>query len=265
MAKFLNTSRAYAEIEDIISKAKGELFLISPYIQIPDRLLERLKYADSNNVRITIICREESLKPEEKSNIKQLKHIKLGYLEYLHAKCFYNEESIVITSLNLYDYSQQNNREMGVLLTKHDDVEVFNEALSEAKFIVQTATPENIPFERDSIKLDRHVNSKDSEQKSKASVSNSLAADVGKLVESAFPTLTKMFNLSSKSSRGYCIRCGADIPYNLEKPYCSKHLEKWEEYKNPDYKEKYCHVCGKEHRTSQGKPRCRSCFDKAQK
>jgi len=43
---------------------------------------------------------------------------------------------MVITSLNLYDYSQQNNREMGVLLTLKDDHDIFLEAREEANFIV---------------------------------------------------------------------------------------------------------------------------------
>ena len=101
MAKFLTTSRAYAEIEDIIAKAKKELFIISPYIKIPERLLERLKYTDTNNIAITIICRKKSLKPEEKEHIEQLKNVKLGYLESLHAKCFFNAK-LLTCSRNLY-------------------------------------------------------------------------------------------------------------------------------------------------------------------
>ena len=52
MAEFLNTSKAYAEIEDIINKTKNKLVLISPYIKIPEPLLERLKYMDGKDIKI---------------------------------------------------------------------------------------------------------------------------------------------------------------------------------------------------------------------
>ncbi len=32
----------------------------------------------------------------------------------LHAKCYLNEKAAIITSMNLYDFSQVNNNEMGV-------------------------------------------------------------------------------------------------------------------------------------------------------
>ena len=46
----------------------------------------------------------------------------------LHAKCYLNEDRAIICSMNLYDYSQQTNIEMGILITKKDD-EVAYEAL----------------------------------------------------------------------------------------------------------------------------------------
>ena len=139
MAKFLNTSRAYAEIEGIIDKATSRIVLISPFIKIPEPLLERLKYADGENVQIVVVCREKDLTDDEKSKLKQLKNLELHFDEHLHAKCFYNEESMVITSLNLLEHSQQHNREMGILLTLKDDHDVFNEACAEAEYIVSIA------------------------------------------------------------------------------------------------------------------------------
>ena len=121
MAKFLNTSKAYAEIEDIISKTKNKLVLISPYIKIPEPLLERLKYIDGKDIKIIVVCRKKDLNHEVRSNLKQLKNLELRFDEDLHAKCFYNEESMVITSLNLHDHSQQHNRKKVILLSlKHD-------------------------------------------------------------------------------------------------------------------------------------------------
>ena len=46
---------------------------------------------------------------------------------------------MVITSLNLLDFSEVNNREMGVLVTKQEDEAVYNEAVGEAKMIIYLA------------------------------------------------------------------------------------------------------------------------------
>ena len=54
---------------------------------------------------------------------------------------FWVPANMVVTSLNLYEYSQFNNREMGLLLTKESDAQAFDEAIEEAEFIIQTARP----------------------------------------------------------------------------------------------------------------------------
>ena len=66
MVQFLNTAKAYSEIESIISRAESKLVLISPYIQIPRLLLERLNYASEKlGVNITMVCRKDNLKRDE--------------------------------------------------------------------------------------------------------------------------------------------------------------------------------------------------------
>ncbi|MDX2413563.1 MAG: hypothetical protein QNK33_00095 [Bacteroidales bacterium] len=61
--------------------------------------------------------------------------------EDLHAKCYVNDNSMIITSLNLYEFSMANNKEMGIFLVKDDpnDREVFNEAYKEVDFLLETS------------------------------------------------------------------------------------------------------------------------------
>lgn len=224
MAKFLTTAKAYAAIEDIIVNAKAELVIISPYLQIPERLLERLKYTDKN-VSITMICRKKSLKSEEKEHIDQMENVKLGYLESLHAKCFFNEKAMVITSLNLYDYSQQNNREMGILIERENDSVLFKDAHNEAIFIVDSATLEK--------------------KTSKPSYQTKLK-----------PRFAKE---KATEKEGFCIRCGNNIPYNYWEPYCPTHLKSWLRFKNEYYPENFCHKCSKEMVSSRRNPICSNC------
>jgi hypothetical protein len=241
MARFLNTSKAYAEIEDITAKAKSGLVLISPYIKFPDPFLERLKDVDKRNIKITIVCREEDLQPETLNDLKKLNNLELCFLKNLHAKCFYNETAMVITSLNLYDYSQQNNREMGVLVTLKEDHDIYTEALTEANFILRSATVYKASKIKDVLQA-----------------GESLLKDFNKFLNKDFD---QVFN-SNGSSKAHCIRCGKAINQNINKPYCSDCYEKWSEWKNPEYKENYCHICGKKESTSLIKPQCYTCYKK---
>ena len=225
MAKFLNTSKAYAEIEDIIIKANRELVLISPYIKIPTSLLERLKDAARKKIRIVLVCREKDLRKEDSRELSQVKNLELRYLKSLHAKCFYNEESMVITSLNLYE-SSKDNREMGILLCLKEDSDLFLEAREEAEFIVRSANP---------------------------ATRNIFTRDIGEI--SNTPTL-------GPQPKGYCIRGSEKIPFDVTHPFCREHYKSWGKYKDPNFKENYCHLCGEYHQTSFNKPLCLSCFKK---
>ena len=245
MVEFLNKDKAFAEIVEIVSKAKSKLVLISPYIKIPHDLLERLKYMDGKGIRTIVVCREKDLNAEVRGELKQLKNLELRFDEDLHAKCFYNEESMVITSLNLHEHSQQHNREMGILLSSEKDSNVFKEALSEAEFIVSRAK--------------------------KDSTIRSLVSEIVKQVKSTADLPTKdgvrRTRISSRAKhQGYCIRCGKIISYDLTAPYCLDCYKVWNKYKDPEYEEEYCHWCGKPNElTTMARPLCYSCHRKSRR
>lgn len=58
----------------------------------------------------------------------------------VHCKCYYNEKYLLITSMNMYEYSEQNNREMGILLLKEDYRDnVFTDAVNEIRDIIKSS------------------------------------------------------------------------------------------------------------------------------
>lgn len=187
MVHFLNTAAAYSEIESIIIKAENRLVIISPFIKIPKLLLERLTYAsDKCGVNITLVCRKDSLNRHEFNSLKRIDRLEILDLPKLHAKCFFNEKSMVITSLNLYESSQGNNREMGMLITQNEDSDAFSDAKSEAEFIMQTASI---------IKINKVLARQNRKQ---VHVSDVLNADVGSSLKQAFPTFAKLFGSKQK-------------------------------------------------------------------
>lgn len=54
----------------------------------------------------------------------------------------------IITSLNLYEFSQINNNEMGVLIQRSDDAELYKDAYEEAQRIIRISEEVRITLER---------------------------------------------------------------------------------------------------------------------
>ncbi|WP_321321629.1 phospholipase D family protein [Labilibaculum sp.] len=131
MAKFLTTVGNSYYIEQIIINSKSTLTLITPYLKLSRNLIERLSDADKEGVRITLIYGKNELAPQEKKNLFSFKNIEIYFCENLHAKCYHNEDSMIITSMNLYEFSERNNREMGLLIEKDMDLEIYNDTLKE--------------------------------------------------------------------------------------------------------------------------------------
>ena len=156
MADFLTTQGTSYYLENIIINANKWLVLISPFLNITENFLLRLQDADKRKVKIIIIYGKNELKPEEKKKLQELKNLSLHFCKNLHAKCYFNEQYMVITSLNLHDFSAQNNREMGILVTRRDDEEVFKQAVQEAQRIVSSASPQDLHHRTDE-QLPTHI------------------------------------------------------------------------------------------------------------
>ena len=66
--------------------------------------------------------------------------------------------------------------------------------------------------------------------------------------------------ISQKSKKGHCIRCGATMVLNPNRPLCQRCYSSWAYWKNADYVEKYCHICGKKSNQSYSNPICDGCL-----
>jgi len=231
MAEFLTTNGTSYHIEKIIIEAKSKLVLVSPYLQISKTFYERLKDASNKNVAIKIIYGKDELKPNEKNSLAELKNIELFFFQNLHAKCYLNENKMVITSMNMYEFSEKTNREMGVLIDRNLDKELFDKAIAETLSILQSAEPITLrKSERQTTPLIKPT--KDGAIKPKY----------------------------QKQIRGYCIRCETRIEYNPVKPYCPDCFAIWAQFENPIYSENVCHRCGEYEETNMIRPQDGSCY-----
>lgn len=239
MAKFLTTSGVAHALEEIITDAKEIIVLVSPYWQSPEIFEDRLRDAINRGVKLVYFIKIDKLNKKEIKAYKEIidkvqkksKNIEFIPVENLHAKCYHNERKMLITSMNFYDYSIKNNREMGILIDSEEDKIIFQDALKEIQSIKSNALYKI--FESD----------KTDNIKNEAKISNSKEKVKG-------------------TNSAYCIRCGENIKFNPDKPFCPSCFGSWAEWENPDYEENWCHACGKESDSSMNKPLCYSCYKK---
>ncbi len=238
MAKFLNTTGVSYHLEELIKTTKDRLILISPYLQFNDRIKEHLSNLNIQKRDIRIIYRENKLHPDENNWLEKQIGVRTSVCKNLHAKCYLNENEAIITSMNLYDFSQQNNNEMGIYISKLQDSDLYNATLEEAQRLLTISEEIRVTVKKVSAA------SQDKTEKMKVEPKNFY---------------------SNNKPMGYCIRTGVPIPFNVEKPMSYEAYKVWSQFGDPDYPEKFCHFSGEPSNgeTSVGKPILKKNWKKA--
>ena len=140
MPQILSTTGSSHAIELIISRAKEYIVLVTPYLKITPTVLSRLVQASRRNIRITILFRENELTNEQRNKIEPLENINLYSLKRLHAKCYFNEEFGIMSSMNLHESSQINNWELGIAFDEEDDEIFKDQLLTEVDLMLDNST-----------------------------------------------------------------------------------------------------------------------------
>lgn len=260
MAEFLTTSGVAHNIEEVITGARSQLFLISPYLRLSKTLWERLRDAGQRGVKVILIYGKNELTGDQRDSLLKLNNLSLYYFENLHAKCYFNETIMVITSMNLHEFSEKTNREMGILISKIQDKELFAKAIDEATSILRSSKRDELAKQVTGYKS--RPPTKDHAEKATGHGSG-----LAKRAIQAWDALRKSGAGSPEerdatSKYGFCIRCQAKVNYNPGAPYCKSCYSVWAEFQNPEYAEVICHKCGKPWtHTSMAKPLCRACYE----
>ena len=239
MAKFLTTIDIASQLRELIIEADKTLYLVSPYLQISKDFQELLNSREKNKKETIIIYGKNELTPDQLKFLTSLRYVYLKFYENLHAKCYVNDTKLIITSLNFYEYSMINNKEMGVLYdtTNPDDKEIYSKALDYVKLIEDNS--DDKPFELTGSQVVKNSSGDKKTESSKAT-----------------PTAKTETSKGNSKPTGYCIRTGVSIPFNIEKPMSYEAFKSWNKYGDKDYSEKFCHFSGEpsEGKTSVGKP-----------
>ena len=176
MAKFLNTSATNYFLEELIKEARDRLVLISPFLKLNDRVKELLSDKNRLKIDVRVVYGKSELQPAEMTWLQDLTYIRTSFCKNLHAKCYLNEELCIITSLNLYEFSQVNNNEMGILIRRSEDADLYRDAYEEAQRIIRVSEEVRISLER--ISQDSDSQQEDEEATTKLT-SSKLAQKLG--------------------------------------------------------------------------------------
>ncbi len=207
MAKFLNTSATNYFLEELIKDAKDRLILISPFLKLNDRIKELLSDKNRLKIDVRIVYGKSELQPAEMAWLQDLTYIRTSYCKNLHAKCYLNEEFCIITSLNLYEFSQVNNNEMGVLIRRGEDADLYRDAYEESQRIIRVSEEVRISLER--VSQEAEGKSEDEEQTSKLT-SSKLAQKLGLKTGDLLDKLVATGYLELKDGKHYLTAKGKE-------------------------------------------------------
>jgi hypothetical protein len=276
MAEFVKGYDLNARLEMIFEKAENQLIIISPFIKLHSKIKDILKSRKSNDkLKITIVFGKnegnisKSVDIHELEFFKEFPNIEIYYEPRLHAKYYSNESMAMLSSMNLYDYSQDNNIEFGIvtkttligdikgiLTGDHVDkqaMEYFHDVINNSKALyIKT------PVYEDKLMglYHKYINSKITldELSSHYRIKSSRSK-------------TKNITKKEPEQSGYCIRTGDKIPFNIDMPMSNSAFQTWSNFKDENYPEKFCHFSGERsnRKTSFAKPILNKHWNKAMK
>lgn len=289
MSKFIYGDELNFELVKLIKNSQTYLVFISPFIKLHSRLKDELKVKDAiEQLDLKIVFGKnennahKSLSNEELQFFLGFPNIEIRYEPRLHAKYYANDFGSILTSMNLYDFSMSNNIEFGVVsenkkmslsnLDKDAD-DYFRKVLSNSELVFK----QKVKVKKSGFSFKKSVRYNGVEI-----IENNLSKyykDHKKL--KYFSELTELVNSEKESSeseksyqihkkkehKGYCIRTGVEIPYNIEKPLSYDAYQAWAKFENYQYPEKFCHYNGEKSfgETSFEKPILKKNWKKAQK
>lgn len=254
MAKFLKGNELNSQLEKVFEEAESHIILISPYIKLHDRYKAALltKISDPYIELVILFGKNEndlskSMKQDDFDFFKQFPNIQIRYEKRLHAKYYANETSAILTSMNLYGFSQNNNIEAGVLMESSikgkftGDNELDNSSWEYFKVVLAQS---ELLFKKEPTFKKKNLWSSEKYDKSKIKVDK--LSDFFKNANYNYEEFKtqKTEPFFNDQNYGFCIRTGVKIPFNIEKPMTYDAFKMWSKYKNSEYSENYCHFSG---------------------
>ena len=243
MVGILTTEALNDTMSSIILNARKHIVIISPFLKINQKMRRSMEVALKRDVKLTVIYGKSSMDRDTMDWLRSLRYCNIGYLENLHAKLILNEEAAVMSSMNLYEFSQVNNVELGMIAWMKDGKNEFKDLLFETVNIINLSTKQYGRWDIGDI--DQPLR--------------------GKLRKETF--FIPVEGVVGEGTSGprlicHCIRCNRAIPSEHPYPYCGRCLDSWSRFMNLGFTEPngHCYICGCAYRASAERPACPKCY-----
>lgn len=235
--KIIANHKISPEIIDLISEARKQVDLVTPFVQPWGHLQSEISAACERGVIVNLYFRKE-LREKYTETLNEFRRmgVEIHAVDHLHAKVYRSESMGIVSSMNLYQYSTENSEEIALVSTDRDFLRELDDFM------------EKLNNKASNITM------------------SLLGAKAAQKVGGAFKSVVGMVGkaIANKlEGPAFCIRCKAEVKYDPTKPLCAKCLKSWSKYGDKNYVEKYCHSCGTANKGSVGRPVCLRCYKKS--
>lgn len=253
MAKFLDPIELKREVKKIFSEAEEGITIVSPFIKLDNSLKDCLiKHVNNPEFKIELLFgkneqdKSKSLSIFDIEFFKKFQNIEIRYNENLHAKYYANETKSIITSLNLHTFSIENNIEVGILFESKFGAGIAN-LLSSNLAKDYNSDKEAYDYFDSVFEKSEVVYIKNAKEKKSFfglfSSFEGTEIEVDNTKDIYTSNSIKTTN-SNQIKKGYCIRTGIEIDFNIKSPFSKEAYKSWSQFKNETYPEKFCHYSG---------------------
>src|SRR5437764_1035078 len=124
MISVIDKFQIVEHVSKLLRTAEGRVYIICPYIRLPDFLildldLDNMKYA---GIQVNVILGKQQMDEVTYRYFSSRTNMSLYFCKELHSKIYLNDSYGIIASMNLYEYSIENNIETGVYFTRDEDL-----------------------------------------------------------------------------------------------------------------------------------------------
>jgi len=120
--KIINPNEIGAKISTLITEAFEKFYVVSPYIDLSNwkKITVNLKNATQRGVKIKFFIRE--IREKDSIILKSL-GIEIIQIKGLHTKLYFNEKEVIVSSMNLYEFSDLHSIDIAMNFKKPKEYE----------------------------------------------------------------------------------------------------------------------------------------------
>jgi hypothetical protein len=218
-----------SKVLDIIRDAQKYVILVTPFLGLWGHAQDAIRLAVNRGIKVTAIIRHEGGTIDNGAVDDVTWFLNSGVevlaAEYLHAKIYLNEHAVVVSSMNLTEFSTKNSLEIALQVQDKGPQQLIRD------YVSKTLMPLAINLRA------------------------GLAEPPRSPVRGPAPVYA-----APSGAAGVCIRCQRPIALDASRPLCPVCYEVWAAYRNEDFSEQFCHVCGQPSDTCYARPLCRDCY-----